>query len=126
MPDTSFAMENFEIQSVVHLNSGGTMIATTVDTLIRRDPDSMLVVVFGWPPMNIFFQKDRSIDRDGSHFRHILNWLLEGVIPMLEIPVYQELLREPEYYQIKGLVENISPLLSKKDEDDNTKQETSH
>lgn len=40
------------------------------------------------------------VDRDGKHFRHILNWLRDGIIPILIEAEYQELLREAEYYQL--------------------------
>lgn len=40
------------------------------------------------------------IDRDGEHFRYILNWLRDGVLPSLHDSHYQELLREAEYYQM--------------------------
>lgn len=119
--------ERGETSSVVRLNVGGMMFATTVDTLTQRDTDSMLAVMFsGRHRLHMDSKKGAVfIDRDGTHFRHILNWLRDGVIPMLEMPAYQELLREAEYYQLMGLVDNIAPLLCKKDEDDNTKPEMS-
>lgn len=40
------------------------------------------------------------VDRDGKHFRHILNWLRDGVVPTLTESKYIELLREAEYYQL--------------------------
>lgn len=115
----------FEIPSLVRLNVGGTIFATTVDTLTQRDTDSMLAVMFSGRHRLHMDAKEGAvfIDRDGTHFRHILNWLRDGTVPILDMPAYQELLREAEYYQLMGLVENITPLLCKKDEDDNTKPE---
>lgn len=40
------------------------------------------------------------VDRDGKHFRHVLNWLRDGVVPSLVESEYSELLREAEYYQL--------------------------
>lgn len=40
------------------------------------------------------------VDRDGKNFRHILNWMRDGVVPMLKDSEYLELLREAEYYQL--------------------------
>lgn len=40
------------------------------------------------------------VDRDGKHFRHILNWLRDGVIPSMPESEYSELLREAEYFQL--------------------------
>ncbi|KAH0723999.1 hypothetical protein KY290_006671 [Solanum tuberosum] len=58
------------------------------------------------------------VDRDGKHFRHILNWLRDGVIPPLKDSEYAQLLREAEYYQLLGLVDGIKSALSKRKEDE--------
>lgn len=50
--------------------------------------------------MLILLQGYVFVDRDGKHFRHILNWLRDGVVPTLEDNEYSELLREAEYYQL--------------------------
>ncbi|KAJ0735801.1 putative chromatin remodeling & transcription regulator BTB-POZ family [Helianthus annuus] len=56
------------------------------------------------------------IDRDGKHFGHILNWLRDGVAPILNLSDLEriQLLREAEYYQLLGLVERINEVLNKK------------
>ncbi|KAL6185712.1 hypothetical protein ACLB2K_041839 [Fragaria x ananassa] len=51
------------------------------------------------------------IDRDNEHFRHILNWLRDGVVPALESSMYLELLREADFYQLTGLRDGIQALL---------------
>ncbi|XP_048498351.1 FH protein interacting protein FIP2 isoform X2 [Beta vulgaris subsp. vulgaris] len=107
--------------SIVRLNIGGKKFCTTVDTLTQRDPDSMLAAMFSGrhtvcqdPDKGYIF-----VDRDGEHFRHILNWLRDGVIPTLKDSDYAELLREAEYYQLLGLIEGINTALNKrKDEDE--------
>ena len=45
------------------------------------------------------------IDRDGTHFRHILNYLRTGqlLVPKDEI-IRVELLGEAEFYQTEGIV----------------------
>lgn len=58
------------------------------------------------------------VDRDGKHFRHILNWLRDAVVPTLEESQYSELLREAEYYQLLGLIEEIHAVLNKRKEVD--------
>ncbi|XP_047338303.1 FH protein interacting protein FIP2-like isoform X1 [Impatiens glandulifera] len=58
------------------------------------------------------------VDRDGKHFRHILNWLRDGVIPSLEDSEYAELLREAEYYQLLVLADGINATLNKRKEDE--------
>jgi len=46
------------------------------------------------------------IDRDGTHFRIILNYLRDGTLKTesLKLSVAQELLVEAQYYQLDGLV----------------------
>lgn len=68
--------EQLEMPSVVRLNVGGMMFSTTVDTLTQRDTYSMLAVMFsGRHRLHMDSKKGAVfIDRDGTHFRHILNW----------------------------------------------------
>ena len=49
------------------------------------------------------------IDRDGTHFRYILNYLRTGklIVPEDEI-VRRELLEEAEFYQVKGIVTELT------------------
>ena len=48
------------------------------------------------------------IDRDGTHFRYILNYLRTGqlVVPEDKI-VRRELLTEAEFYQIQGIIDEL-------------------
>ena len=48
------------------------------------------------------------IDRDGTHFRYILNYLRTGelIVPKEEI-VRREILAEAEFYQIKGIINEL-------------------
>ncbi|MQL74624.1 hypothetical protein Taro_006986 [Colocasia esculenta] len=109
------------LSSRVNLDIGGKKYTTTVDTLIQRDPNSMLAAMFSGryavprdPDTGVVF-----IDRDGKNFRHVLNWLRDGVIPSLNESEYEQLLREAEYYQLMGMVELIKAnLCRKKDEND--------
>ncbi|KAH9614634.1 hypothetical protein KSS87_004324 [Heliosperma pusillum] len=84
--------------SIVRLNIGGAKFCTTIDTLTQREPDSMLAAMFSGrhtvckdPHTGYIF-----VDRDGTYFRHILNWLRDGVVPTLKDADYAELLREAE------------------------------
>ncbi|KAJ4842370.1 hypothetical protein Tsubulata_015730 [Turnera subulata] len=122
-----FVFEVFEIVGVLSLEcvcvlcfAGGKKFCTTIDTLTQREPDSMLAAMFSGrhtlsedPDKGFVF-----IDRDGKHFRHILNWLRDGVVPLLTDAEYSELMREAEYYQLMGLVEGINSVLSKRKESD--------
>ncbi|XP_021992010.1 FH protein interacting protein FIP2 [Helianthus annuus] len=102
--------------SIVRLNIGGSIFCTTVDTLTHREPHSMLAAMFSGRH-TVHKDSDTGcvfVDRDGTHFRHILNWLRDGVAPNLSDLERLELLREAEYYQLLGLVERINMVLNKK------------
>lgn len=108
-----------EFASIIELNVGGVLFATTLDTLTQRDTGSMLAAMFsGRHRLHKDSKGIAFIDRDGTHFRHILNWLRDGVLPTLDFLSCQELLREAEYYQLVGLMENLRAFLNKKDDDD--------
>ncbi|CAB4285853.1 unnamed protein product [Prunus armeniaca] len=106
--------------TLIRLNIGGKKFCTTIDTLTQREPDSMLAAMFSGrhtlcqdPEEGYVF-----VDRDGEHFRHILNWLRDGVVPTLKDSKYTELLREAEYYQLLGLIDGIHAILNKTKEDE--------
>ena len=48
------------------------------------------------------------IDRDGTHFRYILNYLLTGQLVVPEDnTARRELLTEAEFYQVKGIIDEL-------------------
>ena len=49
------------------------------------------------------------IDRDGTHFRYILNYLRTGqlIVPKDEV-IRKELLAEAEFYQIEGIIKALT------------------
>ncbi|EXC31701.1 FH protein interacting protein FIP2 [Morus notabilis] len=104
-------MTDSDSSSIVRLNIGGKKFCTTVDTLTQREPYSMLAAMFSgrhtvcqdpekFLKLSEFLQGFVFVDRDGKHFRHILNWLRDGVVPILKDSEYSELQREAEYYQL--------------------------
>ncbi|KAK9905402.1 hypothetical protein M0R45_000241 [Rubus argutus] len=48
-------------------------------------------------------------------FATILNWLRDGVVPILKDSKFSELLREAEYYQLLGLIDGIHAVQNKKE-----------
>ncbi|KAL0710226.1 hypothetical protein Bca4012_017204 [Brassica carinata] len=96
-----------DLSSMVRLNIGGKKFCTTIDTLTNREPDSMLAAMFSG--RHAMSHDSNSgyvfIDRDGKHFRHILNWLRDGIPPTLSDPDCSQLLGEADYYQLLGLKE---------------------
>lgn len=85
----------------VKLNVGGSKFETTLSTLTRY-PDSMLGAMFSGrhevPPDDEGYV---FIDRDGTHFRAILNFLRTGFVDLPRSEqAANELKRELEYYQL--------------------------
>ena len=84
------------------------MFTTSMETM-KKDPGSMLHAMFS----GRFDSKpaeDGSYfsDRDGTHFRYILNYLRTGqlVVPEDKI-VRKELLTEAEFYQVQGIIDEL-------------------
>ena len=98
--------------SVIKLNVGGHVFMTSVLTL-TRDPDSMLAAMFsGRHKLHITPDGAVFIDRDGTHFRYILNFLRDGSLRPGSLPddkgIIQELIAEAEYYQLQGFLDFLS------------------
>ena len=54
------------------------------------------------------------IDRDGEHFKLILNYLRDGKLPSdLSSHIREALAAEAEYYQLEDLVERLTPTAQK-------------
>ena len=96
------------ILSIVKLNVGGHYFTTSLQTL-TKDPNSMLAAMF----TGKFEMEPRGdgaffIDRDGTHFRFILNYLRTGKLTSPEgEAALKELQEEAEFYQIEGLIEKL-------------------
>ena len=103
--------------SRLKLDIGGHSYTTSTLTL-TRDPDSMLAAMFSGRH-SLSIEKDGSyfIDRDGTHFRYILNYLRDGGFKEGSLPtdkgLLNELLSEAEYYQIAGLVASLRDILAR-------------
>ena len=103
-------------ENVVKLNIGGTIFVTSQVTL-RRDSDSMLAAMFsGRHKLTQDTNGAYFIDRDGTHFRYILNYLRNGTVSNGTLPTdnklfLNELLNEAEFYQITGLITYLEKLL---------------
>ena len=103
-------LEHVHFASTVELNVGGQHFTTSLQTL-TKDPGSMLHAMFSGR-FDTKPAEDGSyfIDRDGTHFRYILNYLRTGrlLLPDDEL-VRDELLAEAEFYQIRGIVNELCP-----------------
>lgn len=91
---------------IVTLDVGGTIYKTTRSTLTSRDSpnffDGLLSGHFaeGMDPSEPIF-----IDRDGALFRHVLQYLRDGVVDTpLQPHEWVGMQREADYFQLAGLV----------------------
>ena len=98
---------------VVILNVGGIKFTTSLKTL-QAEPESMLGVMFsGRHPL--VKQEDGSIfiDRDGTYFRIILNYLRGNISSIRQLPednfILSDLLSEVQYYQLGGFLNILQP-----------------
>ena len=97
--------------SVIHLNVGGHKFDTTVATMTRF-PGSMLGAMFSGRHQ---LPKDKDgyyfIDQDGTHFRHIINFLRnpEGFVVTLKGEELAELKSQAAYY----LLDDVMPMITK-------------
>lgn len=101
----------------VNLNVGGKKLSTTVDTLTRYEPNSMLAAMFSG---RYNLKKEKGyvvIDRDGECFGYILKWLRHGLLPTLEHDKYIELLREADYFKLHDLKKAILDVLNSRKAD---------
>ncbi|EFJ30974.1 hypothetical protein SELMODRAFT_440079 [Selaginella moellendorffii] len=84
----------------VVMNVGGIRWTTTVETLCM-DSGSMLAA---WV---LRYRSDEEeelrIDRDGSRFAHVLNYLREGTLWLEDLPSLRGIYEEAKFYQLKGL-----------------------
>ena len=101
-------LEHVHLASTIKLNVGGQYFTTSLQTL-TKDKGSMLHAMFS----GRFDTKPAEdgtyfIDRDGTHFRYILNYLRTGrlLFPKDEL-IREELLEEAEFYQIRGILEEL-------------------
>ena len=99
---------------VIVLNVGGTSFTTSLQT-VRAEADSKLGRMFSGRHV-LKTHKDGKffIDRDGTHFGFILNYLRGQITSKEQLPddhnTLSHLSSEAQYYQLKGLLNIIEPI----------------
>ncbi|KAL8559467.1 hypothetical protein ACOMHN_037131 [Nucella lapillus] len=99
----------------IKLDVGGHVFTTSQLTL-TREADSMLAAMFSGRH-GLKKEEDGTIfiDRDGTHFRYILNYLRDGGLSTDALPrnkqTLRELRNEAVYFQLHGLVQHIEKIL---------------
>lgn len=93
------------------LDVGGSRFKTSLSTL-RRDKGSMLAAMFSGTGFDMTPSEDGSyfIDRDGTHFRYILNNLRGCFVKDgLSVATLHELAIEADFYQLKDMYLMLCP-----------------
>ena len=103
-------LDHVHFASTIKVNVGGQYFTTSLQTL-TKDKGSMLHAMFSGR-FDTKPGEDGSyfIDRDGTHFRYILNYLRTGylLVPDDKL-IRKEILEEAEFYQIRGIVGELCP-----------------
>ena len=96
-----------EFPEIVNLNVGGVRYTTALSTLRRGE--TMLSAMFsGKLPVLHDERGHYFIDRDGSLFRYILNYLRDGVFPVsLSMQLRKELEAEARFFGVDALSTNL-------------------
>jgi hypothetical protein len=92
----------------IRLNIGGQFFATTMGTLTADRNSMFAAMLSGRYPVEVDDSGAMFIDRDPTHFRHILNFLRDGALfDSLEdanADFRAEIMREARFYQCSGLI----------------------
>ncbi|KFO29386.1 BTB/POZ domain-containing protein KCTD14 [Fukomys damarensis] len=95
------------VSTVVELNVGGQVFTTTTDTL-RKVPGSRLAEMLSSPASACKDAEGRFfIDRPGTFFHPILDYLRSGQVPQQHVP---EVYREAQFYAIQPLVKLLEDM----------------
>jgi len=102
-----------QMKGRIKLNVGGQRFETTQSTLIKYPSmfQSMFSGRFNNPQEEDGYY---FIDRDGTHFRLILNFMIDGTLQDdLSSHTLKLLLKEANYYNFTGLISAINLIISK-------------
>ena len=84
--------------NVVYLNVGGVYFATRASTLRESNSFFSAALESNGDHAELF------VDRDPTHFRHILNWLRGSRVLPEDDAILQELRVEADYYGLTAMV----------------------
>ena len=94
--------------SILNLNVGGIVYTTTLRT-IARDPNSLLGRMFsGTHEVARDSKGNYFVDRDGSLFRHVLNFLRTWELCLPQpFDEFEQLSAEADFYQVGDLIKAL-------------------
>ena len=109
------SITNFQ-GSKVKLDVGGHIFSTSVSTLCKHDTSMLAAMFSGRHQLKECEDGTFFIDRDGTHFRYILNFLRGRVVDTNDLPsdkhVLREIKQEADFYQLTDLVNFIDNVLA--------------
>uniref|UniRef100_A0A0D6QVU9 BTB domain-containing protein n=1 Tax=Araucaria cunninghamii TaxID=56994 RepID=A0A0D6QVU9_ARACU len=107
-PENCAEFSETALGEFVVLRVGGQVFEATKQTLCA-DPESMLAAwVLRYRKGEENKEQEKSvmrIDRDGTRFRHVLNYLRNGTVCLEDVPSLREVAEEAEYFCLAGLQE---------------------
>ena len=107
--------------SLVNLNIGGQDFTTTIDTILSHPPSFLSALVTTKLPTTLDSRGNIFVDRDGSRFRVLLNYLRCGTIHFVNgaVPtatgsiLLEEVLEEARFFGLDNLVRLIEGELNR-------------
>jgi hypothetical protein len=112
--DTERMVEQNRITaSRVELNVGGVRYTTAVTTLLKEEGSLLHTMFSGQHALTPDKDGSYFIDRDGTNFRYILNFLRDGPASVEHLPganlhLLSEVRAEAEHYQLSRLVDTVT------------------
>jgi hypothetical protein len=111
--DTERIVEQNRITaSRIELNVGGVRYTTAVATLLKEEGSLLHTMFSGQHALTPDKDGSYFIDRDGTNFRYILNFLRDGPasvehLPGADLHLLSEVRAEAEHYQLSRLVDTV-------------------
>ncbi|PVD31106.1 hypothetical protein C0Q70_10384 [Pomacea canaliculata] len=111
------AEQNRITGSKIDLNVGGARFTTSLSTLLKEKNSLLHTMFSGQHPLQPDVDGSYFVDRDGTNFRHILNFLRDGPPSMERLNredfrLLSELRSEAQYYQLSRMADVLSAMMS--------------
>src|SRR5690606_32379117 len=101
--------QNNGIAGMVKLNVGGSIFCTTINTLTQGKSSMLSAMYSGRYDPYTDADGCYFIDRDGTHFRFILNFLRDGCVRLPEdLQILQDLMVEAQFDFPSSLIDEES------------------
>ena len=93
----------------VTLSIGGILYTTQLTNLISIRDTKLGTLLFSTPPSKTGFDDPIFIDRDGTHFRHVLNHLrgCDSISHVSDPQILDDLMEECTFYQLYQLIDRL-------------------